>query len=99
MLTVTEAAKEKLKEAIQREGADPKTAVRVTSSPSMPDQLKLVLDKEKKEDHVVKNEEGAKILLVAQDLAPMLKDMVLDYKKTPREESFTIYKSKPASGA
>lgn len=99
MLVITEVAKGKLKEAIQKQvNTDPKTAVRVTPTPSKPDQLKLVFDKEKKGDHVVKNEEGRKILFVAEDLAPMLKEMVLDYRKTPQGEGFTIYKSESASG-
>ncbi|HUW22534.1 MAG TPA: iron-sulfur cluster biosynthesis family protein [bacterium] len=96
MLTVTATAKEKLKELLQKQITEPEVAIRITSSPAMPNKLELVLDKEKEEDQVVKSEKGIKLLLIASDLAPALKGLVIDYQETPQGTGFTI--SKPAPG-
>jgi len=47
MLTVTALAAGKLKEAIQAWTTDPEVAIRLIPSPSMPNQIEMVLDKEK----------------------------------------------------
>jgi len=97
MLTVTTTAKEKFKEALQARETDPEIAIRIISSPSKPNQLELVLDKEKEGDQVVRTEEGRKVLLIGADLTPALEDVVIDYKETPEGTGFTI--SKPAPNA
>ena len=97
MLTVTITAKEKFKEALQTRTTDPEIAVRIISSPSKPNRLELVLDKEKEGDQVVKTEEGRKVLLIGPDLIPALEEMVVDYKETTEGIGFTI--SKPAPSA
>jgi len=91
MLTVTVTAKEKLKEALQKKTTDPEVAIRIIPSSSMPDQLELFLDKERKGDQVVESEEGIKVLIIGPDSVPMLEGMVLDYKET----GFTISKLAP----
>ena len=96
MLTVTATAKEKLKELLQKQITEPEMAIRIVPSPAMPKKLELVLDKEKEGDHVVKSEKGIKLLLIASDLAPALKGLVIDYQETPQGTGFTI--SKPAPG-
>ena len=72
-------------------------AMRIISSPSKPNQLQLVLGKEKKGDQVVETEEGRKVLLIGADLIPALEEMVIDYQQTPEGTGFTI--SKPAPSA
>jgi Fe-S cluster assembly iron-binding protein IscA len=80
MLKVTATAKEKLKETLRRNTEDPEIAVRIFPSPSSPRRLKLALDKEKEGDHVVKTEDGKKILLVGSNLATALERMIFDYQ-------------------
>jgi Fe-S cluster assembly iron-binding protein IscA len=97
MLTVTTSAKEKFKEALQTETTDPEIAMRIILSPSKPNRLNLVLDKEKEGDQVVRTEEGKKVLLIGADLVSALEEMVIDYKETTEGTGFTI--EKPAPGA
>ncbi len=92
MVTVTAKAKEKLKEVLQGRATDPEEAMRVISSPSTPEQLEFVLDKEKEADHVVESEEGRKLLLIGPLLAPVLEEKVIDYQETPQRVGFTISK-------
>lgn len=98
MLTVTTIAKEKFKEALQTQTTDPEIAIRVVvvSSPSKPNRLELVLDKEKEGDQVVETEEGRKVLLIGSNLVSALEEMVIDYKETPEVTGFTISKPGPS---
>lgn len=97
MLTVTAIAKEKLKEVLQTKTRDPEIAVRIISSHLKPNQLELVLDKEKEGDQVVETEEGRKVLFIGPELISALEEMVVDSKETPEGTAFTI--SKPDPGA
>ena len=92
MLTVTRTAKDKLKETLQKQTTDPEVAIRVTSLHATPNRLELVLDKEKKGDHVVASKEGFKVLLICATLAQGLSDIVLDYKETFYGADFIISK-------
>ena len=92
MLTVTATAKEKLKEALQEQTTDPEVAIRIIASPSEPNRLDLVLDKEKEGDQVVESEGGTKVLLIGPDLAPALDGMLVDHRETPEGAGFTISK-------
>ena len=97
MLTVTIAAKGKLKEALQEQTTDPEMAIRIVSSPSDPKRLELVLDKEKEGDQIVESEEGTKILLIGSDLVSDLEGMVVDYEETPEGAGFSISKPAPVT--
>jgi len=97
MLTVTIAAKGKLKEALQKQTTDPEMAIRVVSSPSDPKRLELVLDKEKEGDQIVEGEEGTKVLLIGSDLVSDLEGMVVDYQETPEGTGFSISRPAPAA--
>ena len=97
MLTVTIAAKRKLKEALQKQTTDPETAIRVVSSPSDPKRLELVLDKEKEGDQIVESEEGTKVLLIGSNLGSDLEGMVVDYQETSEGTGFTISRPAPAA--
>ena len=92
MITVTATAKDKLKETLQKQTRDPEIAIRVTSLHSTPNRLELVLDKEKKGDYVVENEDGFKVLLICSTLAHGLTGLVLDYKETFYGPDFIISK-------
>ena len=94
MLTVTEQAAEKLKNAIEAETTDTEVCIRIVPSPSMPNELQMVLDKENDGDHVVENE-GVKVLLLSPDLAMALEQMVIDWKETPQGGGFTISEVAP----
>ncbi|NIN92922.1 hypothetical protein GTN42_05380 [bacterium] len=96
MITVTATAKEKLKELLQKQITEPEAAIRIVRSTAVPNRLELVLDKEKEGDQVVKSEKGTRLLLIASDLAPVLKGLVIDYQETPQGTGFTI--SMPGAG-
>ncbi len=93
-LTVTETALEKLKEAIQAKTTEPEVGYRIVPSTSRPNQLKMILDKEKEGDQVVESE-GVKVLFLNSKLTPMLEGMVIDYQEAPQGGGFTISKLSP----
>lgn len=92
MLKVTASAKERLKEALQRQTTHPKAAIRIILSSSTPNQLDFALDKEREGDQVVKSEDGMKLLLVEPDLASVLSEMVIDYQETPQGRGLALSK-------
>lgn len=89
MLTVTELAAEKLKEAIQGQTEDPELAIRLVPSVSRPNQLDMALEKEKEGDQVVESQ-GVKVLFVSAELAGVMDGMVIDCQETPRGVQFSI---------
>ena len=95
MLTVTTTAKEKLEEVLTKKGADPEKTIRVTTSVSKENDLDFIWDKERKDDFVVKNEEGRTVLVIKPDLAKSLEGMALDYRETPQGVGFTVKKITP----
>jgi Fe-S cluster assembly iron-binding protein IscA len=94
MLTVTEQAAEKLKEAIQAQTTDPEVAIRLIPSTARPNHLDMALDKEKEGDQVVESE-GVKVLIVSSELAEVLDGMVIDCQETPEGSYFSISKQAP----
>jgi len=98
MLKVTTTAKEKLKETLQSLAVNSEMSFRITTSPSKPDELELILDRERKGDQVVESEGDTKILLVGSNVAPRLEGVVINYHgKTPRDAGFTISKPTPST--
>jgi len=79
MLTVTESAKQLLKETLQAHTDDPELGLRL--SPGELGQLGLVLDSEAEGDQVVEHE-GAKVLLVASELTLAVDGVTLDIQDT-----------------
>lgn len=61
---------------------DPEVGIRLIPSPSIPNQIQMVLDKEKEGDQIVASE-GVKILLLDPEIAQALEGMVIDYEETP----------------
>ncbi len=93
---VTPVAREKLKKALLEEQVtDPEVIFRITPVHSMPNRLGIALDKENKDDQVVKCGEGIKVLLIESNLSQELEGMVLDYQKTSQGEGFKISKPSP----
>ena len=90
MLELTPEAIKRLEELIKEQTTDPEMAIRASVHLSVPKRLDLVLDKEKRDDHVVRNEKGVKVLLIQPAIAHKLEGLVLDYQKTPDGEGFTI---------
>ena len=80
MLTVTEGAKQLLKGILTTHSDDPEVGIRLSLKP--PGQLGIVLDREAEGDQVVEYE-GAKALLVAPELAPVVEGITLDVQDTP----------------
>lgn len=93
MITVTAQAKEKLKQALQKQTSDPEVAMRITSNYRIANRLELILDKEKRGDKVVHSTEGSKVLLVRPEIAKGLRGIVLDYGKTFYGTDFIIAKN------
>ena len=94
MLTVTAPAAGKLKEAIQAQTTDPEVAIRLIPSPSIPNRIEMILDKEREGDQVVESE-GTKVLLISLELAPALDEMAIDCQETPQGVHFSISKLNP----
>jgi Fe-S cluster assembly iron-binding protein IscA len=94
MLTVTAQAAEKIRGDLQAAATDPEVGVRLIPSPSIPNRIEMVLDKEKEGDQAVESE-GVKILLLDPEIAQALEGMVVDYEETPQGGRFTISKAAP----
>ena len=91
-MTVTKAAKEKLKARLLRLKTGSKRTIRLIPAPKKPGKWKMIWDKERPKDQVVKSEDGIKILLVGADLVRAIEGMVVDFRKTPEGTGFAIYK-------
>jgi Fe-S cluster assembly iron-binding protein IscA len=89
MLTVTENARQHLKDMLLSHSDDPEIGLRLTVDP--PREFGLVLDSEGVGDQVVEHE-GFKVLIVAPDLASTLNEVVVDIKETPEGSKLVISK-------
>lgn len=91
MLTVTESAKQLLKETLQEHSDDPETGVRLSVNEG--GQFGIVLDNEAEGDQIVEHE-GAKVLLIAPGLATALERNTLDVQDTDEGPKLVITKEK-----
>ena len=91
-MTVTEAAKEKLKSRLLRLKTGSRTTIRLIPAPKKPGKYKMIWDKERAKDQVVESKEGIKILLVGADLVRAIEGMVVDFRTTPEGTGFAIYR-------
>ena len=90
MVTVTEDAKEELRKVLSSANvADPEFGLRVTPGPQ--GRIELVLDKEKEGDQVVEHE-GAKVLLVGEDMSVALQSMTIDCQDRPDGRFLVVLK-------
>ena len=92
MLTVTDAAKEKLKSRLLRLKTGSKTTIRLIPAPKKPGKWKMIWDKERPKDQVVESADGIKILLVGADLVRAIEGMVVDFRTTSQGTGFAIYR-------
>ncbi len=88
MLTVTESARQILKETLTVHSDDPEVGLRLLLQP--PGRLGIILDKEAEGDQVVTHE-GAKVLLIASELAPLVDGNTLDTQDTPDGPQLTMF--------
>ena len=89
MVTVTESAKQTLKEILTTHSDDPEVGIRLSFNP--PGEFGVVLDREAEGDQVVEYD-GAKALLVAPELAPVVDGVTLDIQDTPEGSKLVISK-------
>jgi Fe-S cluster assembly iron-binding protein IscA len=87
MLTVTENAKQHLKNVLLDHIDDPEIGLRLTVE--SPRQFGLMLDREGIGDHVVEHK-GSKVLLVAPDLLAVLSEVTIDTKDTAEGAKLVI---------
>jgi Fe-S cluster assembly iron-binding protein IscA len=90
MVTITKSAMEILEETLKELSTDPEMVVRLIPSSTNPEQLDLILDKERKGDQVLESESGVKLLLIGIDIAEDLEGMVFDFEETPEGPGFII---------
>ena len=88
MLTVTEAAKQLLKETLLANTDDQEAGLRLTMK--SPGQLGLVLDRQSPGDSVIEYE-GSKVLLLEHEIAELLKEVTLDVQDTPDGPQLAIF--------
>jgi len=89
MLTVTEEAKQILKEKLLDSTDDSEMCLRLKGGPG--GQLGLVLDKETPDDYVVEHEE-TRVLLIGEDLADVVDELTLTTEDTPEGPKLVISK-------
>ena len=96
MLSVTESAKQKLKEMLSDKVEDPQQSLRLTANTS--GQLGLSIDMEATGDQVVEHE-GSKVLLVEEELATRLEGITLDTEDTPEGPKLAIRRESKEAGS
>lgn len=79
MITVTDSAKEHLKNTLLANTDDPNISLRLVAKPA--GRLGFALDVEAEGDQVVEHK-GTKVLLVGQELVPVVKGLTLDVRET-----------------
>jgi len=87
MLTVTEDAKQILKEKLLANTEDPELVLRLKRDPG--GQLGLVLDRQAPDDYVVEHEE-TRVLLIGKDLADVVDELTLTTEDTPEGSKLVI---------
>lgn len=75
MLVVTENAKRHLKRLLVKNTSDPNLGIRLRVGTGM--QVGVLLDRKADDDYIVEHE-GAKVLIVAPDLLPLVDGATLD---------------------
>lgn len=90
MLTVTQDARQVLKEILANQSKDPEVGMRLVVQPQ-DKQFALLLDTEGQDDQLVEHE-GSKVLLVAPNIAPLVEDMTLDVEKSEAGLNLTMKK-------
>ena len=87
MLQVSESALEELKKALDAAGSEPDEGLRLMVTG--PDQLGLGVDVERPGDKVYEHD-GAKVLLVDENIAELVDDLSLDVNETEQGPQLTM---------
>jgi Fe-S cluster assembly iron-binding protein IscA len=87
MITVTEAAREKLKETLQEHSDDNDISLRLTMNAG---EFGLVLDKVSPGDDVVEHQ-GTKILILNHEVSELFQGAKLDVESTPDGEHLRLF--------
>ncbi|MBD3321918.1 MAG: hypothetical protein GF350_12550 [Chitinivibrionales bacterium] len=95
MLNVSENAKQHLQELLKSKSDDPKTVIRIISTPQEQGKLKMVIDEPQNEDNLIQSDQGENILAFDSKLMSVLDGKVLDYSDEDKDAAFTL--SKPAA--
>ena len=90
IIGVTRVAKKELKKILEKQKMKPEYLLRITLSSSNPDQFEFIMDVQKEGDHVIKDNNGDKILLIGQDIVPELEGMVIDYRDNSEHSGFVV---------
>jgi Fe-S cluster assembly iron-binding protein IscA len=88
VLTVSEKAKQHLKEMLLEQSDDPGVGLRL--SPGSPEQFGLALSREKPGDQVVMYD-GAKVLLLEPELYNLLENATLDVQDSPDGPALSFF--------
>lgn len=89
MLTVTDKAVKRLRQALAN--GRPGTGRTIRMIPSRgKNQFTFTMDTRKENDQLVKDREGALVLLVGNEVTKVLDGMVLDYRENGGESHFVI---------
>jgi len=89
LLTVTDTAKEHLKDILLSNTDDPQIGIRLGLGPGR--QFDLVLDREAEGDQIVQHD-GLKVLLVGQELATIVDLVTLAAQDTPDGPNLILVK-------
>ncbi|PWU25579.1 MAG: hypothetical protein C5B48_00575 [Candidatus Rokuibacteriota bacterium] len=87
MMYVTERARESLRELLLEGTDDPSVSLRLGTAPS--GQLGVFPDRERADDQVVEHE-GARVLLVGKEVAPLVQNTTIDYDDSGPEPGLVI---------
>jgi Fe-S cluster assembly iron-binding protein IscA len=79
MVTVTERAKEKLKELLQGETDDPSFTLRLATAPS--GEFGMFPDREREDDQIVEYQ-GSAVLVVGAEMVTAIGDATIDYDES-----------------
>jgi len=90
VVTVTERAKEKLKELLATETEDPSVGLRLETT--SPGQLGIFPDRVRTDDQVVEHQ-GAAVLLVGQETAETVGETTIDYDESETGSRLVIRRS------
>ena len=87
MLTVSEPARQILKNLLDINAQNSEDCLRITRTEDS--ELTLMIDREKEGDNIVE-QEGSKVLLVDSPLAAEMKDITLDVRESPEGINFVL---------
>ena len=89
-ISVTPVAKKKLEDFLKKQNMPPEYLLRIQLSYSNPDKLEFTMDVQKEGDHIIRDNNGNKILLIGSDVFPELVGLVIDYWDNSEHSGFVV---------